>query len=607
MSLQKSKKVHQVDESKSDSESESDETALFYTTQKRKSDVIWVHPKVEGIDFPMELDTGSALSIISTEFYNKHFKHLPLQSTKVVMKTYTGEKIKPKGLITVEVEQNSQKEQLELYVIENGGPPLFGRSWLEKIKLDWMEIKNLSSVDVEIRNELKDTLDRHSDVFKDALGTVKGMEVKFSINDDASPKFIKARPVPYSLRKPVDDEIDRLVKEGILESVDFSDWATPVVPVVKKNGSVRLCCDFKVTIKPVLNSVQYPLPRIEDLFATLSGGKQFIKIDLANAYQQLKFDKEAQKYLVIKALALVFGVKKFHQYLYSRKFTLVTDHRPLTKIFGSKTGIPTLAAARLQRWTIFLAAHDYEIVYKNSESNANAYGLSQLPLKFAPNEKCHTVDIFNISQIERLPIKADDIRKYTRKDPTLSKVLDLIQTGWYKTQDPALQPDFIRKDELTIHQGCLMWGMRVIVPPKLQLQVLEELHSAHSGIVKMKELARSYFWWPKLDSHIEDLVESCEECQQIQKMPGPAPLHPWSFPDAPWKRLHIDFAGPFHGHMYLVVVDSHSKWPEVFIMKTTTAEKTIEILRGLFCRYGLSLQIVSDNGPQFVSASSSTF
>ncbi|XP_041353242.1 uncharacterized protein K02A2.6-like isoform X1 [Gigantopelta aegis] len=147
-----------------------------------------------------------------------------------------------------------------------------------------------------------------------------------------------------------------------------------------------------------------------------------------------------------------------------------------------------------------------------------------------------------------------------------------------------------------------MCCMRVTVPPKLQLQVLEELHSAHSGIVKMKELARSYFWWPKLDSHIEDLVKSCEECQQIQKMPGPAPLHPWSSPDAPWKRLHIDFAGPFHGHMYLVVVDSHSKWPEVFIMKATTAEKTNEILRGLFCRYGLLLQIVSDNGPQFVSA-----
>lgn len=80
-----------------------------------------------------------------------------------------------------------------------------------------------------------------------------------------------------------------------------------------------------------------------------------------------------------EALAIVFGVKKFHQYLFGHKFTLLTDHRPLTSIFGPHTGIPSLAAIRMQRWALLLSAHQYDIKYKRSEQHCNADGLSRLP------------------------------------------------------------------------------------------------------------------------------------------------------------------------------------------------------------------------------------
>ena len=146
-----------------------------------------------------------------------------------------------------------------------------------------------------------------------------------------------------------------------------------------------------------------------------------------------------------------------------------------------------------------------------------------------------------------------------------------------------------------------MWGIRVVIPRKLQCRVLQELHSEHPGVTRMKSLARSHVWWPGLDKQIEETAKSCTSCQSVKHAPPVAPMHPWIWPTTPWQRIHVDYAGPFQGKMYFVVVDAHSKWPEVFEMNNTSATKTITILRHLFSCYGLPNQLVSDNGPQFVS------
>ena len=90
----------------------------------------------------------------------------------------------------------------------------------------------------------------------------------------------------------------------------------------------------------------------------------------------------------------------------------------------------------------------------------------------------------------------------------------------------------------------------------------------------MKAVARSYFWWIGLDKDIESLGRSCDSCQAVKSNPATAPLHPWVWPDTPWARIHVDFAGPFLGKMFLVVVDAHSKWPEVLLMQSTTSMRT---------------------------------
>ncbi|XP_041962465.1 uncharacterized protein K02A2.6-like [Alosa sapidissima] len=757
-----------------------------------------------------------------------------------MLKTYTGEPLAPEGVIKVQVKLNKQCADLPLYVVKVDAPALFGREWLRVIKLNWKDLKTVHAIEQREKDNLETVLKRHSAVFSKKLGTMKGIKATLTIRPNSVPKFCPPRNVPYALRPRVEAELKRLTELGVISPVEHSDWATPVVPVSKKDGTVRLCGDFKVTLNPALCVDKYPIPRIEDLFASLAGGQRFSKLDLSNAYLQMEVEEKSRELLTIstqkglfrfnrlpfgvasspalfqkamdqvllglpythcylddilisgpdeqthlktldavlgrleeqglhlksekclffqesveylghiidaaglhkspekvraiveapapgdlsqlrsflgmlnyygrfipdlatvmkplnellnkgkkwqwtsacesafqtskallvsqevlthynpklplrlacdaspygvgavlshvmpdgeerpiayasrtlskaeqnyaqiekEALAIVFGVRKFHQYLYGNKFTLLTDHRPLTSILSPLKSTPSMAAARMQRWALLLSAHDYTIQYRKGTLHANADGLSRLPLSYTHKEKRGAVEVFYTSQLDTLPVSSTEIRCDTLSDPTLSRVLEMVSTGRFPAAKGAgeeMSPYLLRRHDLTIQQGCLMWGVRVVVPPKLHPRVLEELHLAHPGVVRMKSLARSYVWWPGIDSQIELKAKSCHSCQSVQKEPGLAPLHPWMWPSSPWERIHVDFAGPFEGHMYLVAVDAHSKWPEVHIMDSTTASMTIQVLRGLFSRYGIPHILVSDNGPQFCAEEFSVF
>ena len=235
--------------------------------------------------------------------------------------------------------------------------------------------------------------------------------------------------------------------------------------------------------------------------------------------------------------------------------------------------------------------------------HGNADGLSRLPLpSTTPSSDTRGASTFNIGQVQALPVTVQDIQKATRRDALLSKVYRYVQGGWPSHVVDELRPYRDHQTELTTESGCLMWGIRVIIPKSLQAQVLKSLHENHPGITRMKMTAHSYFWWQGLDKNIEEVGKTCPSCRANQSNPSAAPLHPWIWPDTPWKRIHIDFAGPFLGHMFFVVVDAHSKWPEVEVLKSTTTEKTIEALKLLFARHGLPQQVISDNGLQFTSS-----
>ena len=206
-----------------------------------------------------------------------------------------------------------------------------------------------------------------------------------------------------------------------------------------------------------------------------------------------------------EALDIIFGVKRFNQYLYGREFILVTDHRPFCKLFGHADGVRPVAAARMQRWALILSAYSYKIEYIAGSANLCADCLSCLPVpsaKIHPAEKGNEIHATNCLT---LPVTARDITTLTTKDKIISRVFACVQHGtWPFPMPEELAPYHRKKDELTIHDGCLLWGKHVIIPQKLHSRLLEELHVGHVGVCRMKALARSFIWWPGLDKAIEE-------------------------------------------------------------------------------------------------------
>ena len=186
-------------------------------------------------------------------------------------------------------------------------------------------------------------------------------------------------------------------------------------------------------------------------------------------------------------------------------------------------------------------------------------------------------------------MSVDQIRRWTDRDPILAQVKHMLRNGW---PDEVLKPYWQRRLVLSLQDNCILWGSRVIILPQGRQQVLEELHSGHPGMCRMKSLARMYMWWPGMDGKIEEKVRRCSNCQKHRQTPPVAPLQPWKWPERPWSRLHLDFAGPLLNHMLLVLVDAYSKWIEIFPMTSSTATATIQRLKTVFvCDAGRGIRV----------------
>ena len=239
-----------------------------------------------------EVDTGCPVTLISEQTWNKVFDgNSPnLETCTLKLKSYTGQPLDIMGTVEAQVKYQNQTKVVPLTVVKGNGPSLFGRDLISEFSV--MKI-------CQENNSMQEILANHSDVFREELGTLKGTTAKIHVPEGATPRFFKPRPLPYAMRGKVDKEIDRLVGEGILTPVDFSEWAAPVVPILKPDNSVRLCGDYKVTINQVSHLEQYPLPTLEDISAKLAGGKKFSTLDMSHAYQQLLLDESSSQYVTI--------------------------------------------------------------------------------------------------------------------------------------------------------------------------------------------------------------------------------------------------------------------------------------------------------------------
>ncbi|XP_035904183.1 uncharacterized protein LOC118508477 isoform X1 [Anopheles stephensi] len=158
-----------------------------------------------------------------------------------------------------------------------------------------------------------------------------------------------------------------------------------------------------------------------------------------------------------------------------------------------------------------------------------------------------------------------EVAAATKKDPLLREVYRYVQSGWpgKVSYGAELAQFHNRREALTTVGDCILFGERIVIPAALQQRCLRQLHQGHPGIQRMKAIARSFVYWPSLDSDIADRVASCEACQAAAKSPPSQIPSCWPKPPGPWHRVHIDYAGPVEGAYFLIAVDAYSKWPEI--------------------------------------------
>ena len=303
-----------------------------------------------------------------------------------------------------------------------------------------------------------------------------------------------------------------------------------------------------------------------------------------------------------EALAIMYGIRKFSMYLQGRKFLIVTDHKPLLGIFTPGADIPEDLSPRRTRWAVALAAMDYRLQHKPGADIGHADFLSRLPLPADGGDMYP--DPVGIHHLEaKVPddLSPEAIAQETLSDPLLSRVLDWTASGWPESVPEEAAVYAQKRDSLSIQQGCLLYQDRVVIPLSMRSSVLKLIHSTHPGITYSKQIARAIVWWPRVAADVEQAVRQCQQCQAVAHSPKRAEFSPWPPATRPWERVHLDYAGPFLGHYFLVAIDAYSKWPIVKLVPNLSSKTLITTLRYMFADYGKPQVIVSDNGRQFVS------
>ncbi|XP_053968869.1 uncharacterized protein LOC128870291 [Anastrepha ludens] len=236
---------------------------------------------------------GAPCTLLPLSFYENNIMEKTLRPCNIPYVDYSGDRLKLVGEYDASITFKGNTKTVVVVVVDSANPPLLGRTFLRSFNFELLQINNINfeNNNAAIVEQLKIEF---VEVFEDKLGEFKNSEICLKVVENATPVFCKPRPLPLAWKAKVEKQLRDLISSGVLEPVDNSDWGTPLVPVLKPNGDLRICGDYKITINKFLEDFKYPLPRIDEIFASLEGGEIFTKLDLSNAYNQLILDDESQ-------------------------------------------------------------------------------------------------------------------------------------------------------------------------------------------------------------------------------------------------------------------------------------------------------------------------
>ena len=359
-----------------------------------------------------------------------------------------------------------------------------------------------------------------------------------------------------------------------------------------------------VTSQPVLKYFDPKEPITVQCDASDKGlGAALLQKNQPVAYASRALTGAEMNYVQIEKelLAVVFGMEKFHQYVYGQTVTVHSDHKPL-EIIKKKSLLK--APKRLQRMLLRLQNYHFEIVYQPGKLMYLADTLSRAYLQDTGSK--FENDIESINMANEVPMSnagLEEIRKHTERDSDLQVLQTIILKGWpdKRSSTPCeAKPYFHVRDELSLENGLIFKGERVVIPMSLRAEVRARIHSSHIGIEGCLRRARECVYWPNMNKDVREDVQGCDTCREHDDSQGKETLIPHSVPNRPWSKIGCDLF-TLKNRNYLVTVDYFSNFIEIDYLESTKSSKVIRALRIHFARYGIPDTVVSDNGPQFTS------
>ena len=329
--------------------------------------------------------------------------------------------------------------------------------------------------------------------------------------------------------------------------------------------------------------------------ACLQGGRPI-------AYASRTMTQPETRYAQIEKelLAVVFACSRFNDYIYGKPVTVETDHQPLVTIIRKPI---FTAPARLQRMMLQLQKYNINLVYKRGKQMYLADTLSRAP-RTSTLQHVNELNDFEVMSVSRVSSsRLDELKKHTAEDNLLQTLSSVIRHGWPVKQHgapPSVSPFFPFRDELTVEEGVVMKGHRLVIPQSLQSVYTGIMHRGHPGAESTKRRARDIVFWPTMNGDIDRAVLSCSVCNSQRPHQQKEPLQSHPVPDLPWSTVATDIF-EWDGKHFQVLVDSYSGWYEIDFLKDITSATVITKLKRHFSVHGSPHLLLSDNARQYTS------
>ena len=312
-----------------------------------------------------------------------------------------------------------------------------------------------------------------------------------------------------------------------------------------------------------------------------------------------------------ETLSIVFGVERFHEYLYGRQFTVINDHQPLKSIFNKSI---SQCPPRIQRFFLKLQKYDFDLEYAPGKTMVVSDALSRAYLKDRSSPELEESDLIHHvhSILDSLPIstaRLTQLQKETASDPVLQQLKQFTLTGWPQRKQqipPAVKPYYAIRGEISHNEGLLLKGQRIIIPASLRPTMKAIIHQGHNGIARCKSRARQSIYWPGMNSEIDNLVSRCPQCLTHRNQQQKETLIQHTVPKVPWTKVASDLF-TLYGHSYVIVTDYTSKYIEIERLPDKSSLNVVNKIKKIFARHGIPKELYTDNGPEYTAQSFKRF